>query len=96
VTSGSAPLPASLAQRFRAATGVVLLERYGLTESGLNLSNTYDAERVPGLVGTPLPGVEVELTDERGNPVPPGTEGEAVVEQLPEVPNGSSATAGNT
>ena len=79
VTSGSAPLPVSLAQRFRAVTGVVLLERYGLTESGLNLSNSYDAERVPGLVGTPLPGVEVELTDEQGNPVPPGAEGEVVL-----------------
>jgi malonyl-CoA/methylmalonyl-CoA synthetase len=79
VTSGSAPLPVSLAQRFSVVTGVVLLERYGLTESGLNLSNSYDAERVPGLVGTPLPGVEVELTDEQGNPVPPGAEGEVVL-----------------
>jgi len=79
VTSGSAPLPVSLAQRFNVVTGVVLLERYGLTESGLNLSNSYDAERVPGLVGTPLPGVEVELTDEQGNPVPPGAEGEVIL-----------------
>jgi malonyl-CoA/methylmalonyl-CoA synthetase len=79
VTSGSAPLPVSLAQRFRAVTGVVLLERYGLTESGLNLSNSYDAERVPGLVGTTLPGVEAELTDEQGNPVPPGAEGEVAL-----------------
>ena len=79
VTSGSAPLPVSLAQHFTAATGVVLLERYGLTESGLNLSNSYDAERVPGLVGTPLPGVEVELADERGNLAPPGAEGEVVL-----------------
>ena len=79
VTSGSAPLPVSLAQRFAGATGVVLLERYGLTESGLNLSNRYSAERVPGLVGTPLPGVEAELADERGNPVPPGAEGEVVL-----------------
>lgn len=79
VTSGSAPLPVSLAQRFRAVTGVVLLERYGLTESGLNLSNSYDAERVPGLVGTTLPGVEAELTNEQGNPVPPGAEGEVAL-----------------
>ena len=79
VTSGSAPLPVSLAQRFTAITGVVLLERYGLTESGLNLSNSYDAERVGGLAGTPLPGVEVELADDQGNPIPLGTEGEVVL-----------------
>jgi malonyl-CoA/methylmalonyl-CoA synthetase len=79
VTSGSAPLPVSLAQRFAAATGVELLERYGLTESGLNLSNSYAGERASGHVGTPLPGVEVELADEQGNPVPPGTEGEVVL-----------------
>ncbi|MDQ3615110.1 MAG: AMP-binding protein, partial [Actinomycetota bacterium] len=61
VTSGSAPLPAELAQQFHETTGIEPLERYGLTESGLNLSNPYSGERVPGTVGTPLPGVEVTL-----------------------------------
>jgi malonyl-CoA/methylmalonyl-CoA synthetase len=63
VTSGSAPLPPSLAEAFAEATGVQLLERYGLTETGLNLSNRYDGPRLPGRVGIPLPGVEVRLGD---------------------------------
>ena len=79
VTSGSAPLPAVLADEFQAATGISLLERYGLTETGLNLSNPYAGHRVPGRVGTPLPGVEVALTDDNGTVVERHGEGEIVL-----------------
>lgn len=79
VTSGSGPLPPALAHDFHAATGVRLLERYGLTESGLDVSNLYDGERVPGRVGTPLPGVEVDLRTGDGTTVPRGESGEIVL-----------------
>ncbi len=76
VTSGSGPLPPSLAEAFEAATGQQLLERYGLTETGLDLSNPYDGPRIAGTVGFPLPGVEIRLTDADGTEVPDGGEGE--------------------
>jgi malonyl-CoA/methylmalonyl-CoA synthetase len=57
--SGSAPLPAPLWERVRADAGVAILERYGMTETLLTVSNPYDGERRPGTVGFPLPGVEV-------------------------------------
>ena len=75
-TSGSAALPASLLEEFRAATGQTILERYGMTEIGMALSNPYDGPRVPGAVGRPLPGVEVELVGEDGAPAPAGEPGE--------------------
>jgi malonyl-CoA/methylmalonyl-CoA synthetase len=55
--SGSAPLPASLWDGFRRTAGVAVLERYGMTETLLTVSNPYDGERRPGTVGFPLPGV---------------------------------------
>lgn len=58
--SGSAPLPPSLFDAFAALTGQRVLERYGMTETMMNLSNPYDGERRPGTVGFPLPGVEVK------------------------------------
>jgi malonyl-CoA/methylmalonyl-CoA synthetase len=79
VTSGSAPLPIDLAREFREKTGLEPLERYGLTESGLNLSNPYSGSRVPGTVGTPLPGVEVALRDQDGAPVDGDETGELVL-----------------
>ena len=57
--SGSASLPAALWERVRADAGVAILERYGMTETLLTVSNPYDGERRPGTVGFPLPGVEV-------------------------------------
>ena len=65
--SGSAPLAADLWHRL-AVEGVVVLERYGMTETLLTLSNPLDGERRPGSVGVPLPGVEaaVEAADEEG------------------------------
>lgn len=78
-TSGSAPLSATLAGTYLAKVGMMPLERYGLTETGLNVSNNYDGERTVGTVGYPLPGVEVALTDARGEPVDVGAEGEIVL-----------------
>ena len=65
--SGSAPLAADLWHRF-AADGVVVLERYGMTETLLTLSNPLVGERRPGSVGLPLPGVQAALdgVDEQG------------------------------
>ena len=62
--SGSAPLPADLHRRVSAATGQAVLERYGMTETLMNVSNPYEGERRPGTVGFPLPGVEVTLADD--------------------------------
>lgn len=69
-TSGSAALPASLAERVRAIAGVIPLERYGMTEIGMALSNPLDPSgRKLGSVGTPLPTVEARIVDERGEVV---------------------------
>jgi malonyl-CoA/methylmalonyl-CoA synthetase len=57
----------------------VLLERYGMTEIGMGLSNPLHGRRVPGHVGRPLPGVEVRLVGEDGKEIRPGTPGEIQV-----------------
>ncbi|HWE14723.1 MAG TPA: AMP-binding protein [Solirubrobacteraceae bacterium] len=77
--SGSAPLSAGLAERVRGVLGQLPLERYGTTESGLNVSNPYDGPRRPGTVGLPLPGVEVAIIDDAGVPVEDGEAGEIVL-----------------
>ena len=74
--SGSAALPVQILERWRDITGHTLLERYGMTEIGMALSNPLEGERRPGFVGAPLPGVEVRLVDEDGIEVPDGTPGE--------------------
>jgi len=79
MVSGSAALPVSTLERWREITGHVLLERYGMTETGIILSNPVRGERRAGLVGTPLPRVEVRLVDELGHPVEPGGTGELEV-----------------
>lgn len=70
--SGSAPLLAETHRRFRERTGHAILERYGMTETGMNTSNPLRGERLPGSVGPPVPGVEVRVADGDGNPVAPG------------------------
>ncbi|HTA19904.1 MAG TPA: acyl-CoA synthetase, partial [Polyangia bacterium] len=75
-TSGSAALPASSLEEFRAATGQTILERYGMTEIGMALSNPYDGPRVPGAVGVPLPGVTVDVVGDDGAPAAVGAPGE--------------------
>jgi len=66
MVSGSAALPASVHEQWTALTGQQLLERYGMTEIGMAISNLYRGERRPGAVGAPLPGVEVRLKTEGG------------------------------
>jgi malonyl-CoA/methylmalonyl-CoA synthetase len=79
MVSGSAALPVPTLERWQEISGHVLLERYGMTEIGMGLSNPLHGKRFPGYVGTPLPGVEVRLADETGAPVAPGTPGEIEV-----------------
>jgi malonyl-CoA/methylmalonyl-CoA synthetase len=79
MVSGSAALPVQTLARWREITGHTLLERYGMTEIGMALSNPLRGERHPGSVGAPLPGVEVRLVDEEGTPVSDGTPGEIEV-----------------
>ena len=79
MVSGSAALPVSTLERWKEISGHTLLERYGMTEIGMALSNPLRGQRVPGSVGTALPSVEVQLVDENGAPVAPGTAGEIEV-----------------
>jgi malonyl-CoA/methylmalonyl-CoA synthetase len=78
--SGSAALPVHVLERWRDITGHTLLERYGMTEIGMALSNPLLGERRPGTVGLPLPSVDVHLVDEDGIEVPEGQPGEVEVE----------------
>uniref|UniRef100_A0ACB8EB68 Acyl-CoA synthetase member 3, mitochondrial n=1 Tax=Sphaerodactylus townsendi TaxID=933632 RepID=A0ACB8EB68_9SAUR len=64
MVSGSAALPVPILERWRSITGHTLLERYGMTEVGMALSNPLHGARVPGSVGTPLPGVKVCIATE--------------------------------
>ncbi|XP_027839548.1 malonate--CoA ligase ACSF3, mitochondrial isoform X2 [Aphis gossypii] len=61
MVSGSAPLPSTLFSRWEQITGHKLLERYGMSEIGMALSNPLNGERKPGFVGQPLPGVNVRI-----------------------------------
>jgi malonyl-CoA/methylmalonyl-CoA synthetase len=71
--SGSAPLLASTHEDFASRSGHAILERYGMTETGMNTSNPYDDERIAGTVGFPLPGVELRVADpESGRVLPVG------------------------
>lgn len=67
MVSGSAPLPLNVFDTWQKLTGHRLLERYGMTETGMSLSNTYQQnelkKRVPGTVGQPLPSVEAKIVD---------------------------------
>jgi malonyl-CoA/methylmalonyl-CoA synthetase len=77
--SGSAPLLESTFHEFTARTGLTILERYGMTETGINTSNPLHGERRPGSVGLPLPGTEVRVVDEQGRALPAGEIGEIEV-----------------
>jgi malonyl-CoA/methylmalonyl-CoA synthetase len=79
MVSGSAALPIPVLERWREITGHTLLERYGMTEIGMALSNPLEGERRPGFVGTPMPDVQVRLVDDAGHTVGPGTPGEIEV-----------------
>ena len=69
MVSGSDALEVSTLERWQSITGHVLLERYGMTEIGMALSNPLHGERVPGHVGSPLPGVEARLVELEMGPV---------------------------
>lgn len=79
MVSGSAALPVTALERWKQISGHVLLERYGMTETGMILSNPLRGERRPGFVGNPLPGVEVRVVDEHGRDVAHGAPGEILV-----------------
>ena len=74
--SGSAPLSPETHKDFEARTGHAILERYGMTETGMNSSNPYEAPRRAGTVGFPLPGVEIRIAEpESGAVLPQGEVG---------------------
>jgi malonyl-CoA/methylmalonyl-CoA synthetase len=73
--SGSAPLLAETHHLFRERTGHAILERYGMTETGMNCSNPIAGERLPGSVGPPLPGVEARIADADGHVLGAGETG---------------------
>ncbi|WP_298815351.1 acyl-CoA synthetase [Chloroflexus sp.] len=78
--SGSAPLSPQTFAEFAALFGQPILERYGMTETGMNLTNPYDGERRPGSVGMPFPGQEARIVDrETRQPLPPEQVGEIQV-----------------
>ena len=79
MVSGSAALPVSFLEKWKLISGHTLLERYGMTEIGMGLSNAYRGERRPGHVGLPLPGVEMRLVDSNNNLVYEGQPGEIQV-----------------
>jgi malonyl-CoA/methylmalonyl-CoA synthetase len=78
--SGSAACPVPLFDEWEALTSQRFLERYGMTELGMALSNPYEGERRPGHVGQPLPGVVIKRVSERGEDITdPATPGELAV-----------------
>ncbi|UJR35522.1 hypothetical protein I4U23_028276 [Adineta vaga] len=64
---GSAALPESIHRRWYEITGHNLLERYGMTECGMALTNPLNGERIPGTVGRPMPGVVIRITKENAS-----------------------------
>ena len=79
MVSGSAALPVPTLESWRNVSGHILLERYGMTEIGMALSNPLHGQRVPGHVGTPLPHVDVRRVDESGSIVADDVPGEIEV-----------------
>ncbi len=73
--SGSAPLRPETFHAFEARTGQRILERYGMTETGMNSANPLHGERRPGTVGPPLKGVEIRITGDDGGALPAGHTG---------------------
>ena len=77
--SGSAPLPPNILNEFLEKYKSVILERYGMTETLMNISNPYVGERRPGTVGFPLPGISVKIVNPDNSQVNAGEEGELLV-----------------
>jgi len=78
-TSGSAPLSAQIHEEFERRTGHRILERYGMTETGMLTSNPLDGDRLAGTVGFELPGVEVRVMDNEDVLCPPNQIGSVQV-----------------
>lgn len=74
-TSGSAPMTEQLHEAIQERTGHLILERYGMTETGMITSNPYDGDRVAGTVGYPLPAVRIRVVDSSGSECGPGEVG---------------------
>lgn len=79
MVSGSAALPVSVMEKWKNISSHTLLERYGMTEIGMAISNPYEGERRAGYIGQPLPGVSIRLVDEQNNVVKPNEAGEIQV-----------------
>ncbi len=79
MVSGSAALPVSVMERWESYSGQRLLERYGMTELGMAISNPYKGERKAGYVGMPLSGVSIKLVNEQYEEVALGEPGEIIV-----------------
>lgn len=77
--SGSAPLSPELWHAFADLTGHKILERYGMTETLITLSNPFVGVRMPGSVGQPVPGCDAAVVDEQGNELEAGEPGELIV-----------------
>ena len=80
--SGSAPLLMDTFQTWQTRTGHTILERYGMSETVMLTSNPYSGERRGGTVGTPLPGVQLRIVNESGQPVLEGDIGDIQVKGL--------------
>jgi malonyl-CoA/methylmalonyl-CoA synthetase len=76
---GSAPLPSHVMDAFEAKFGHTILERYGMSETLMNMGNPYDSERRPGSVGKPFRDVQARIVDESGASVPIGSVGQLEV-----------------
>lgn len=79
MVSGSAALPVTVMERWERVSGQVLLERYGMTEIGMAISNPYRGKRVPGHIGQPLAGVGIRLVNDDNQPVADDQPGEIQV-----------------
>jgi len=76
MVSGSAALPISVLEQWKDISGHILLERYGMTEMGMAISNPYHGERKPGHIGQALFGVNIRLVDESNQIISEGSQGE--------------------
>src|SRR5262249_17066230 len=77
--SGSAPLPAHVLEAFHVKYGHTILERYGMSETLMNIRNPYEGERGPGSIGLPLPGISIKLLNGEMLPVSEKEVGEVYV-----------------
>ena len=80
MVSGSAALPVPVLEKWRTISGQTLLERYGMTEIGMALSNPLHGQRLAGYVGSALPGMTIRRVNEVGQAVPSDTAGEIQVQ----------------